>query len=221
MKKFKKKIYKYFKILSFLSIVLIILSIIAIVYADNAIEKSAKGQLYSNSDSIKSNKVGLLLGTSKYIARNRTNFFYKYRIDAAIELFKKGKIKAVLVSGDNRKKTYNEPNDIKNDLIAGGIPDSVIYLDYAGFRTYDSMIRAYKVFGQSKFTVISQKFHNERAIYIAKKLGLDVVGFNAKDVVQYSTFKTKVREKFARVKVLWDLFTSAKPKFLGEPVKIK
>ncbi len=221
MKKFKKKIYKYFKILSFLSIVLIILSIIAIVYADNTIEKSAKGLLYSDSDSIKSNKVGLLLGTSKYIARNRTNFFYKYRIDAAIELFKKGKIKAVLVSGDNRKKTYNEPNNIKNDLIAGGIPDSVIYLDYAGFRTYDSMIRAYKVFGQSKFTVISQKFHNERAIYIAKKLGLDVVGFNAKDVVQYSTFKTKVREKFARVKVFWDLFTSAKPKFLGEPVHIK
>ena len=94
-------------------------------------------------------------------------------------------------------------------------------MDFAGFRTYDSMIRANKVFGLDKFTVISQKFHNERAIYIARKLNLDVVGFNAEDVAQYYGFKTNVREKFARVKVFIDFLFNKKPHFLGSPITIE
>ncbi len=119
------------------------------------------------------------------------------------------------------KKGYNEPEDMKNDLVRLGMPDSVIYLDYAGFRTYDSVIRMNKIFGQDSFTIISQQFHNKRAIYSSNRLGLSAVGYNAKDVNKYFGFKTKVREQFARVKVFLDLAVSKQPKFLGEKVVIK
>ena len=119
------------------------------------------------------------------------------------------------------KKGYNEPEDMKNDLVRLGMPDSVIYLDYAGFRTYDSVIRMNKIFGQDSFTIISQQFHNKRAIYSSNRLGLSAVGYNSKDVNKYFGFKTKVREQFARVKVFLDLAVSKQPKFLGEKVVIK
>ena len=105
------------------------------------------------------------------------------------------KIEFIVISGDNSKKDYNEPLDMKNELIKAGIPPEKIYLDYAGFRTYDSVIRLDKIFGQKKFTVISQDFHNRRAIYIARHLNLQAIGFNAKDVDVYNGFKTKLREK--------------------------
>ena len=110
---------------------------------------------------------------------------------------------------------------MKEELLKNGIPENRIFLDYAGFRTYDSVIRMSKIFGQNSFTVISQEFHNRRAIYIARHFGLNVTGFNAKDVDIYNGFKTKLREKFARVKVFIDILTNKQPKFLGEQIEIK
>jgi SanA protein len=109
---------------------------------------------------------------------------------------------------------------MKAELVKLGVPAEKIYLDYAGFRTYDSVYRLRDIFGQSSFTVISQEFHNRRAIYIAQELGLQAVGFNANDVDAYNGFKTQLREKFARVKVFIDLLMNKKPKFLGEKIKI-
>ena len=88
-----------------------------------------------------------------------------------MELFQAGKISRILVSGDNRRMNYNEPVEMRKALIAHGIPDSVIVMDFAGIRTLDSVIRAKKVFGQDRFTIISQRFHNERALYIAGRNG--------------------------------------------------
>ncbi|HNX59593.1 MAG TPA: ElyC/SanA/YdcF family protein, partial [Spirochaetota bacterium] len=109
----------------------------------------------------------------------------------------------------------------KDELLSAGIPESRIFLDYAGFRTYDSIYRMDKIFGQKSFTVISQRFHNQRAVYIARSLGLRASGFNAADVDAYYGFRTNVREKFARVKVFIDFATGKKPKFLGEPIEIR
>jgi len=170
---------------------------------------------------IPKNKVGLLLGTSKYLRNGEENEYFKNRIHATIELYNAGKIDDIVISGDNSKSNYNEPLDMKNELIKYGIPEGKIYLDYAGFRTYDSMVRMNKVFGQCRFTVISQEFHNRRAIYIAKRINLNVIGYNAKDVTAYKGFKTKLREKFARVKVFLDLAVNKNPKFLGDPITIK
>jgi SanA protein len=126
----------------------------------------------------------------------------------------------VIISGDNSKSTYDEPTDMKNELVKRGIPESVIFLDYAGFRTFDSVIRAQKVFSQTEFTVISQQFHNERAIVIARHYGIKAIGYNAKDVTAYNGFKTKVREKFARVKLFLDFIIGNEPKFLGKKIEI-
>lgn len=171
--------------------------------------------IYDNLSAIPKNKVGLLLGTGKYAASGNINLFYKYRIDAAVKLYKAGKIEYILVSGDNSRKDYDEPSDFKNDLIAKGIPENRIFLDYAGFRTLDSVVRAKEIFGQTSITFISQKFHNQRAIYIAKHHNINAIGFNAKDV-----YKSHFREYLARSKASLDLVFNVQPKFLGDPIKI-
>ncbi|MEX0288770.1 MAG: vancomycin high temperature exclusion protein [Flavobacteriaceae bacterium] len=185
------------------------------------IEYSADGKTYSDISSIPKNKVGLVLGTSKKIASGAANPYYSYRINATIALYEAGKVDFVLVSGDNGSKYYNEPNTFKKDLVKGGIPEDKIFLDYAGFRTLDSMVRAKEIFGLDSVTVISQKFHNERAIYLAKKKGLHAIGFNARDITGQQGQKVHLREYFARVKVFLDLMLNTQPRFFGEKVEIK
>ena len=161
-----------------------------------------------------------MLGTRKTLASGYQNLYYSYRIEAAEKLFKAGKIKYILISGDNSRKEYDEPTDMRDDLVARGIPLEKIYLDYAGFRTLDSIVRADKIFGQKELTIISQPFHNERAIFISNKKGIKSVGFNAKDVSTRYGFKTMLREKLARVKMLLDLTFGVQPKFLGKEIEI-
>ncbi len=212
--KYIKKIFKFTLYITIISFVIMLIS--------NAIvEKTTKNKIYDDCKNIPHNKVGLFLGTSKYLARGYINLYYKYRIEATVKLFKEGKIDYILVSGDNSTKHYDEPTVIKNDLVSLGIPEQKIYLDYAGFRTLDSVVRSKEIFGQTSITVISQKFHNQRAIYIASKKGIKAIGFNAKDVSAYYGAKTRFREKFARVKMMLDLIFGKKPKFLGKKIEIK
>ncbi len=146
--------------------------------------------------------------------------YYDYRIEAVVKLYEAGKINRVLVSGDNRHKSYSEPDLMKADLLEAGIPDEHIYLDFAGFRTLDTVVRAKKVFGLKEFTVISQKFHNGRAICLAKWQGISAVGFNARDISVKKGLKVRLREGFARVKMVLDMITNKQPHFLGEKVEI-
>lgn len=177
--------------------------------------------LYSDVDKIPVNNVGLLLGTSKYLGDGSQNYFFYNRIDAATLLYQQKKISYILISGDNRKKNYNEPRDMKLELIKRGIPEKAIYLDYAGLRTLDSVIRCHEIFGQEKITVISQKFHNERAVFIALNNGIEAVAFNANQPGGYGNFKVKKREMFARVLLLLDIYIfDKKPRFLGEKIMI-
>jgi SanA protein len=199
------------------SFTLILLTIFAISYY---VSYDAKNDIYSELKDIPYNKVGLFLGTGKYLKSGSINLYYQYRIDAALTLFKAGKIDYILVSGDNSRQQYDEPTTIKNDLIAGGVPANRIVLDYAGFRTLDSVVRSNKVFGLDSFTIISQPFHNERALFLANQYNIDAVAYNAKDVSRYYGFKTRIREKLARVKMMLDLLFGKQPKFLGEKVKI-
>ena len=211
---------KIFKRILTAGIIITIIALIGIFLADRIVKKSVSNKTYLSANNIPHNKVGLLLGTSKFLSDGRINLYYKYRIDAAVQLFKAGKIDFILVSGDNSTKDYDEPSMIKQDLIDNGVPENKIFLDYAGFRTLDSVVRCKEIFGQNSITVISQQFHNERAIYIAERKGMDAVGFNAKDVTAYYGFKTQLREKFARVKMHIDLIFGKNPKFLGEKIEI-
>ena len=176
--------------------------------------------MYTDVKSIKKNKVGLLLGTSKLLANGRINLYYQFRVDAAVALYKAGKINFILVSGDNSTVDNDEPTDFKNDLIKKGVPAEKIILDYAGFRTLDSVVRAKEIFGQSEITIISQQFHNERAIYLAEKYDISAIGFNAKDVSGRYGYKVQLREYLARTKVFVDLVFGVKPKFLGKKIVI-
>ena len=173
---------------------------------------NAQGKAFSDIDSIKYNNVGLLLGTTPQARIGRiTNAFFTYRIDAAEQLYKAGKIKHILISGDeNSLDGVNEPECMRDSLKARGVPASDIILDGKGYRTINSVINANKVFGLKSFTIISQEFHNERAIYQAEHLGLDVENvqaFNAKMPKSRRAFLTTIREYFARVKMFIDLLS--------------
>lgn len=200
-------------------LVLFIIAAISIYVCDTIIKDNAKGKLYSNVNDIPYRKVGLLLGTAKYTKRpGFNNPYYVNRIRAATELMKAGKIKYLIISGDNGRPEYNEPEMMREDLIKAGIDSTRLYPDYAGFRTFDSVVRLKEVFGQDSVTVISQSFHNERALYLASKEGIVANGFNAKDRPGGEGFY--LREKLARVKVFVDYLIATKPKFLGEKIKL-
>ena len=205
-------------ILTFL--ILAVLGIFFTFWANRTIEYATDDYVTSNPEKLPSEKVGLVLGTSKTLKNGNENPYFFYRIDAAEELFKAGKIEYIIVSGDNSTENYNEPEDMQNALMARGIPKTKIFLDFAGLRTLDSVVRAKEIFGQQSFIIISQRFHNERAVYLAQKKGIEAYGFNAKDVNKTAGFKTNLREYFARVKVFWDLLFGVDPKFGGSKVVI-
>jgi len=202
----------------FLEIVFISFMFLILIYLSVNIYSSK--YIYSNVVEIKRNDVGLVLGTSKYISDGQLNKYYTYRIEAAYNLYRAGKVNYLLVSGDNRSHRYNEPKSMFNDLVALGVPKERIYLDYAGFRTYDSIVRAKEVFGQTNFTVISQKFHNQRAIFIGKSKGLDIVGYNARDVNKKFMASQFPRELLSRALMYSDIITGRHPYFYGNPIHI-
>ena len=180
-------------------------------------KQQAKGKLYADVSEIPYRKVGLVLGTIP-IVNGYQNRYYNYRIDAAAELYFANKVSYLLLSGDNHVSLYNEPESMRKSLIERGVPDSAIYLDCAGFRTFDSMIRAKKVFAQDSVTVVSQQWHNERAVFIARHYDLDAIAFCAKDYTAGRKIyvKNHLREALAKVKVVLDLMVSKQPHFLGD-----
>jgi SanA protein len=211
---------KYLKSFLKFGIAFIILCAVTIFAINKWVKNATEKQLYTDVNLIPHNKVGLVLGTSKHLAGGYINYYYQYRIDAAVALYKAGKIDFILVSGDNGSKSYDEPTTMQDDLVAAGIPKEKIFMDYAGFRTLDSILRCKYVFGENNITIISQPFHNERAVFIANHKGLNAVAFNAKDVNKNAGFKTQLREKFARLKMLLDLAFNKQAKFYGEKIVI-
>lgn len=186
-------------------------------YANFTAIWASRGRLFNEVTAIPKMKVGLLFGTTD---RNE-NLYFRYRIDAAVRVWKAGKLDTLIVSGDNRSRYYNEPAKMKQDLIERGIPADRIVCDYAGLRTFDSVVRAKEIFGVTSILVISQRFQNERAIYIAKANGIDAYGFNAQDVQSHMGLKTKVREVGARVLMWLDVnFLDTRPIHLGKKIAL-
>ncbi len=173
-------------------------------------------KIHSEVEDLPNYRIALVLGTSVKLADGGENLYFSKRMEAAHSLYKTGKVSKILVSGDNGHISYNEPIYMKNALLELGVPDKDIILDYAGFRTFDSMVRAKEVFGLDSIIVVSQRFHLQRAIFIAESKGLNVVGYVAEDPPQ--TIRTKLREIPARVSAFLDCFIlNTQPRFLGEP----
>lgn len=192
-----------------------------ILMAGGLVRLSARDRTYDDVSQVPHRKVGLVLGCSRRTVEGRPNPFFVNRMQAAAELYKAGKVDYLLVSGDNRTLRYNETRDMRRALLKLGVPANRLYSDYAGFRTLDSVVRAQRVFGQTSLTIVSQKFHNERAIFIALHRGIDAVGFNAREVSDADTLLTRCREQLARVKTLLDVYLlDTPPRFLGDTIKI-
>lgn len=206
----RKRIYLSAGILAFL---LLIFS----QWAFNKVEYTTQKLIFSSVDEIPYTKTALLLGTSPTLKNGKANPYFTNRIASTAHLYHSGKITNILISGDNGSKQYDEPTAMKMALIGLGVPDSVIFLDYAGFRTIDSVIRSKEIFGRDSITIISQGFHNKRAVYIAKHHGIYAVAYNAEDIGGKSGLRQNIRERGARVKLMWDLYAvHYTPHFLGE-----
>lgn len=193
-------------------IIAFVVCLVLIMVCDLIIVNNAKGKIFSDMEQVTPSDYGLLLGTTP-VTRidNRTNMFFKYRIQAAEELYKAGKIQKILISGDeNSLDGINEPECMRDSMLARGVPSDVIILDGKGYRTIYSVINARQIYGLRTFTIISQQFHNERALYQAEHLGLDVEhlqAYNAKSPRSKWALMTYIREYFARVKMFLDLVT--------------
>jgi SanA protein len=184
-------------------------------------ERSTKTNQYEIAENIPSCHAAIVLGTSRYLSTGVQNLYFTYRMDAAEKLYRAGKVKKFILSGDNRVNDYNEPKEMKKALMDRGIPDSCMVLDYAGLRTFDSMVRCKEIFGQDSVIVVSQQFHNARSLFIAKKIGLVAFGFNAQKVTTQRTVRMWIREFFSRIKCVLDLYVfHTKPKHLGSKIAI-
>lgn len=172
---------------------------------DRHVGSRAADRMYFSVKKVPPRPVALLLGTSKYVARGRPNLFYTRRIRAAARLFHAGKVRAILVSGDNTYKSYNEPETMRADLIKHGVPAKYITLDYAGRRTLDSVVRAKTIFGQRSITIVSQHFHSGRAIYIADAHGINAVAYLARGLRGRSRLRVRLREVLARTRAFLDV----------------
>ncbi|MBP6116112.1 MAG: YdcF family protein [Neisseriaceae bacterium] len=204
-----------------LGLIGMVLAVVLSFSADHYVTRSSQARLYDQASDVPHQPTALVLGTSPYLRSGQPNPYFLYRIKAAATLYHAQKVDNLVVSGDNRREAYNEPEDMKQALMAQGVPEARIYLDYAGLRTLDSVVRMDKIFGQKSFVIVSQPFHNARAVFIAQQKGLNAYGYNAVDVrLNAFTLRTFVREKLARVKVLLDVWLNKQPRHLGPAVLI-
>lgn len=186
----------------------------------------SKKYIYSASESLPPNRVGLLLGTSPLTSAGTQNLYFKYRMQATYDLVAAGKIEYVIASGDNRTVQYNEPKYMKEALLNLGVKESRIIEDYGGRRTLDSVLRSNSIFKQNDITVISQRFHLERAIFLARKNGINAIGY----IAQYpypnnlKNLKTNayifIRELLARDLAIYDVVIQKRAQVLGSSIKI-
>ncbi len=202
--------------------VLVLITVMGLVVIDMSISKQAGPNLYNTINKVPAKKAALVLGTAKYMVGGGKNYFYTYRIRAAANLFKAGKVKAIVVSGDNSTKYYNETSKMQKDLIKAGIPSRYITLDPLGVRTLDSVVRAEAIFDLKDYIIVSQKFHLERALFIAKTKGQKVIGFMAKDIPgTKAAYRMKAREYLARAKAFLDVYIlQTTPRFDGKKEKV-
>ncbi len=182
----------------------------------------AHGHCSSSTELCPQDSVGLVLGCSKYVRRGHPSPFFMGRMEAAAQLWQSGRVRCLIVSGDNRHHSYNEPRDMKNELIARGVPAERIVCDFAGLCTYDSVVRARRVFGAESLAIVSQPAHAARGVAIARSLGIEAVGYEAPLAAlgRRARLRQWARERAARVAMLLDLMVNHAPRHLVEPVAL-
>lgn len=198
------------------------LLILVVVLSNRWVENSTKAYLYESWSLLPENEVGLVLGTSPYRSDGKSSAEFYGRVRTAAELYHLGKIRHIIVSGANPDETYNEPRKMMRELVRLDVPEKDITMDFAGFRTYDSIIRARQVFGLKRFTVITTRYHAWRALFIARKMNLDVVGYSAPISVNGEMgARNPPREVLARTQAVFEFLLNSSPDFERAPSEIK
>jgi SanA protein len=199
------------------------LALLLLIVACNAwLFAANRSRIFSDATAVPPHDVALVLGTAPRLGRDYKNPFFEGRMDTAARLWREGKVRHILVSGDNSTREYDEPSAMRNALAARGVPQSAITLDYAGFRTLDSLVRAREVFGANRLIIVTDDWHQPRALFLASAAGLDAIGACSVDVSWGISKKTRVREWLSRVKAVADIYVlRTKPKFLGERVPLR
>ena len=187
-----------------------------------AIHRASASRIFDQAEQVPVNEVGLVLGTSKESGGpGMPNPHFYNRIEAAAALYRAGRVKHLLLSGDNGTRGYDEPADMRAALIERGVPADALTVDDAGFRTLDSVVRAKEVFGQTRLTIITDRFHAYRAVFLAEHYGIDAVAFPSAEVEVRWSFRARTREWFADVKACLDLYVlHTKLRFLGPPIDV-
>ncbi|HFT7179201.1 TPA: outer membrane permeability protein SanA [Escherichia coli] len=204
----------------FLSLLVLIgLLLLTVLGLDRWMSWKTAPYIYDELQDLPYRQVGVVLGTAKYYRTGVINQYYRYRIQGAINAYNSGKVNYLLLSGDNALQSYNEPMTMRKDLIAAGVDPTDIVLDYAGFRTLDSIVRTRKVFDTNDFIIITQRFHCERALFIALHMGIQAQCYavpSPKDMLS-----VRIREFAARFGALADLYIfKREPRFLGPLIPI-
>jgi SanA protein len=191
---------------------------LSIILACNIwVVQSTEARVYEDISQVPHNKVALVLGTSSRLVGGAPNPFFVNRMTRAAELYKQNKVEHFILSGDNRTVYYNEPETMRGALMALGVPDSIITLDFAGLRTFDSIVRSKEIFGQDSITIITQPFHSYRALFISDRVNVHAVSIVASEPDTDKAFSVYIREYFARTKAVLDLYLlNTQPKHLGE-----
>lgn len=187
-------------------------AVILLLLADFLTGYIVRDKIYTDIKALPNYENALVLGTAKYYAKGTPNLYYKYRLETALELYKKGKVKKLLLSGDNKTPYYNEPKTMSLDLRRMGVQNVDLLQDFAGYRTLDSVVRAAEVYHLQPFVIITQEFHCERALFIAKTHNIDAVCFAAK--YPEGHIKVRLREILARIGMIWDYVSGVKPETL-------
>lgn len=199
------------------------LVLLGVIVTNIWVIQSTQSRVYSDLDAVPHNKVALVLGTSSRLTNGDPNPFFVNRMSRAAELYKRKKVDHFILSGDNRTRYYNEPETMRGALIALGVPDTVITLDYAGLRTFDSIVRSREIFGQDSLTIITQPFHSYRALFISDRVNISAIAIVANEPKTENALSVYIREYFARTKAVLDLYLlNTEPRHLGqkEPLKI-
>lgn len=195
----------------------VIAFLLLIVFCNIWVVQSTRDRVIDDLKKLPAHRVALVLGTSHRLASGGANPFFDERMKTAAELYRLGKIDHFILSGDNRTQYYNEPRAMQKALLALGVPDSAITLDYAGLRTLDSVVRSKEIFGQDKIIIITQPFHSYRAVFISNYYHIDAVAMAAGEPGLEISFKVLFREYFARTKAVLDLYVlKTAPRFLGQ-----
>ena len=188
--------------------------------AERRLEGLAEPYLKDDPAALPAIDVALVLGAAPIGPEGGPNRYFEYRLDAAAALWRAGKVKYLLVSGDRRRPDYDEPSAMRAGLIVRGVPVSAIYRDFAGVRTRDSMMRAKAVFGQQRLIVVSQGFHAARAIFLARGEGIEAWGLAARNVERAYSIFTELRRYPSALRAYYDVWFAGPGGGVGPPVAI-